>query len=196
MTSDASARMAPALLVIDMISLLDFPSGARIAPAAVEAAHRIHALRERFHARRWPVVYANDNFAHWQADFREMVAMAAASGGAARDIADLLSPQPQDHLILKPKHSAFLGTALPVLLAKLCVRRLLLTGMALEGCVLATAIDANAREFEVAVVREAVAGQPRLRRPTFEVLAGSKVARLVTLRGAVAWAASGRQAIA
>ena len=181
-------KAPPALLIVDMISLLDFEDAARIAPAAAEAARHIRTLRGRFHARRWPVIFANDHFAHWRADFGDLVALASASGGIAGEIANLLAPQPQDHLILKPKHSAFLGTALPVLLSKLGARRLLLTGMALEGCILATAMDANARDFEVAVVREAVAGLPRLRRPALEVLAGSGAARLVALRGAVAWA--------
>src|SRR5690606_33426830 len=138
-----------ALLVIDMIGMLDFPGADRLAPAALRAARAIRTLRARFHERGWPVIYANDNFAHWQSDFRELVAMASATPGAAQKIAGLLEPAPEDYFVLKPKHSAFLETALPILLAKLGVHRLLLTGMALEACVMATAIDANAREFEV-----------------------------------------------
>lgn len=179
----------PALLVVDMIGLFDFPDAARIAPAAVRAARRARDLRERFHRRGWPVVYANDNFAQWQAEFRELLAMAAATPGAPRQVAALLEPVPGDYFILKPKHSAFLATALPVLLAKLGVRRILLAGMALEGCILATAIDANAREYEVAVARDAVAGLPALRASTFKVLAGSNAARLVEGAGAISWCA-------
>nr|WP_281383366.1 isochorismatase family cysteine hydrolase [Pseudoxanthomonas broegbernensis] len=174
------------MLIVDMISLLDFPGAARMAP--VDAARRIHALRRRCHAHGWPVVFANDNFARWHSDFHGLVAMAAAAGGAAAQIAQLLAPLPQDYLVLKPKHSAFLSTPLAVLLAKLGVRRLLLAGMALESCILATAMDANAREFEVAVAKDAVAGLPELRASALKVLAGSKAARLVTSRGASAWA--------
>lgn len=183
------AGPSPALLVIDMIGLLDFPDADRLAPSAVRAARAVQSLRERFHRRGWPVVYVNDNFARWQSDFRELVAMASATPGPAQVIAGLLEPTPQDYFVLKPKHSAFLDTALPVLLAKLGVRRLVLTGMALESCVLATAIDANAREYEAAVVREAVAGQPPLRAAAFKVLTGSKAADVVALDRAVAWAA-------
>ncbi len=184
----ASTGSVPALLVIDMISLFDFPSSARLTAPALAAARRIRGLRGRFHEREWPVVYVNDHFARWRADFRELVALAMASEGAPQEIAGLIAPQPQDYLVPKPKHSAFLGTALPALLAKLGVRRLLLAGMSLEGCVLATALDANAREFEVGVVREAVAGLPGLREPTFKVLTGSGAARVVPLRSALAWA--------
>ncbi|WP_337926361.1 isochorismatase family cysteine hydrolase [Luteimonas saliphila] len=177
-----------ALLIIDMVNLLDFPDAGRMAPSAVAAARRIKALREGFHARDWPVVFANDNFARWRSDFRELVALAANSEGAPREIAGLLAPDSRDYFILKPKHSAFLATPLPVLLAKLGVRRLLLSGMALESCVLATATDANAREFEVAIVRDAVAGLPGLRQSALKALSGSGAARLVASHDALAWA--------
>jgi len=177
------------LLVVDMIGLFDFPGAERIAPSAVRAARAIAGLRERFHRRGWPVVFANDNFARWQSDFRELVAMAGATPGAAQRIAALLEPGPDDHFVLKPKHSAFQCTALPVLLAKLGVRRILLSGTALESCILATAIDANAREYGVAVVRDAVAGRPDLRAATLKVLEGAKTAKVVDAGRAVAWGA-------
>ncbi|MEN1929309.1 isochorismatase family cysteine hydrolase [Luteimonas sp. MJ250] len=183
----------PALVVVDMVGLFDFPEADVIAPAALRAARNIHTLRERFNDRGWPVLFANDNFARWQSDFRELVAMASATPGPAGRIAALLQPLPDDHFVLKPKHSAFLATALPVLLAKLGVRRILLAGMALESCVLATAIDANAREYDVAVLRDGVAGRPRLRASTFKVLEGAGIARTIETRNAVAWGARGTQ---
>lgn len=170
-----------------MIGLFDFPGADRLAPAAVRAARRIASLRAGFHARAWPVVHANDNFARWRSDFRELVAMASAIEGAPRRIAALLEPGPDDHFVLKPKHSAFLYTALPVLLAKLGVRRLLIAGMALESCILATAIDANAREYEVGVVRDGVAGKPALRASALKVLEGSQAADVVDADRAIAW---------
>lgn len=186
------AAGVPALLVVDMIGLFDFPGAERIAPSALRAARAIRGLRERFHRRGWPVIYANDNFAHWRSDFRDLVAMAGAAPGAAQGIATLLEPGPDDHFVLKPKHSAFQYTALPVLLAKLGVHRILLAGMALESCILATAIDANAREYPVAVVRDCVAGRPALRAATLKVLEGSKTSDVVDVRRAVAW--GGRRA--
>lgn len=187
-----ATRGTPALLVIDMISRLDFDGAERMAGAAVAAARRIRRLRQHFHRHGWPVIYVNDNFAQWQADFRELIAMAAASGDAPRQIATLLDPDPRDHFVLKPKHSAFLATPLPVLLSKLDVRELLLTGMALESCILSTALDANAREYAVAVARDAVAGLPRLRKATLDVLAGSKAARVINSASALAWRAPAR----
>ena len=59
--------------------------------------------------------------------------------------------------------------------------------MALESCILATAIDANAREYKVAVVRDGVAGRPGLRAATFKVLEGAKTAGVIDAKGAIAW---------
>lgn len=182
----AAASAPPALLVVDMISLFDFPGAGRM--GLLPAARGIQALRRRFHAEGWPVVYANDNFARWLCGFDDLVGMAAAAGGMAREVVGLLAPAAQDYQVLKPKHSAFLATPLAVLLAKLGVRRLLVTGMALESCVLATAIEANARELEVVVSRDAVAGRPELRAAAFKVLSGSRAARVLGNRAALAWA--------
>ena len=87
--------------------------------------------------------------------------------------------------MLKPKHSAFLASPLPILLAKLGVRRLCLTGMTADSCVLATALDANAREFEVVVALEAVAAMPSQKRRALAVLVNSGAARVARLSSLV-----------
>ena len=129
-----------------------------------------------------PVVYANDNFAHWRADFRELVAMAAASGSTGQAVSALLQPCPQDYFVLKPKHSAFLATALPVLLGKLRVDTLFLTGMTADSCILATALDGNAREYRVRVVRDAVAALPQRKRQALSLIASSRAGSVVSSR--------------
>ena len=182
-----------ALLIIDMVSLMDFETAGDIATSALAAARHIRDLRRHCHERGLPVIFANDNFSRWQADFRELVAMAKARGGTAAAIIELLPPLPQDYFVLKPKHSAFLASPLPVLLTKLAVRRLLITGMALESCVLATALDAKAHEFEVAIVRDAVAGLDELHEATLGVLERTEAATLVNADHAIDWATTREQ---
>lgn len=179
-----------ALLVIDLVSLMDFETAPDVAASTLAAARKISQLRRLCHERGWPVIFANDNFSRWQADFPDLVAMARARGGTAAAIVDLLPPLPQDYFVLKPKHSAFLASPLPVLLAKLQARRLLLTGLALESCVLATALDANAREFSVGIVRDAVAGLPALHEPTLAVLEHSRAATILDSTAAGDWMAA------
>ena len=62
-----------ALLIIDMINLFDFPGGRALAAAADRASRVVERVRARFHAAGSPVVYVNDNFADWRADFHALV---------------------------------------------------------------------------------------------------------------------------
>ena len=75
----------------------------------------------------------------------------------AAPILDHLEPQPDDTLILKPRHSAFHQTALHFILETRGIRRLLLTDVSTEACVLATALDARMLEIDVAAVSDCVA---------------------------------------
>jgi len=170
----------PALLIIDLFSRFDFPDGERLAPLAVEAAASVATLRRLFDEQRWPVIYANDNFGNWKCGFRELVDECTNTPGAPQRIAQLLRPGPDHYTILKPKHSAFLSTPLQILLEKVEVGPLVLTGMAMDSCVLATAIDANSREHECLVVSDAAAVLPERRQATLDVLDKSGVAKTLS----------------
>ena len=140
-----------ALLIIDMINDLEFEGGARLLPQALAAARRIAALKRRARAVAVPVIYANDNFGRWRSDFRQAVDHCLKDGVRGRPLAETLQPDDEDYYVLKPKHSAFYATALATLLGHLGTRRLILTGINGDTCVLATAMDAYLREFELAV---------------------------------------------
>ncbi|MCD9031420.1 cysteine hydrolase [Luteimonas sp. Y-2-2-4F] len=156
--------MTTALLVVDMINSFRFPQGAALARAAEPVSRRIAWLRGRFAAAGLPVVYVNDNFMDWKADFRQLQAVCAQPGMPGAEIAKRLAPRPDDYYVLKPKHSAFLASPLDVLLKKLEVRRLVVTGIAADACVLSTAQDAHMREYALAVPRDAVGAVTPARR--------------------------------
>lgn len=141
----------PVLLIIDMVNTFDFEGGARLARAAAEAARRIATLRRRWHGAGAPVVYVNDNFMRWQADFRELVAVCMHDGMPGAGIARQLQPGPDDYFVLKPKHSGFFGTTLETLLRFIGARTLVLTGLTTEMCVLFTAMDAYMRDYALLV---------------------------------------------
>lgn len=147
-----------------MINLFDFEGGARLAKEAARIAPRIARLKARFSRARAPVIYVNDNFMDWRADFKELVAICSRPENAGAGIAHLLAPGPDDYYILKPKHSAFLATPLSLLLAECGVRRLVLTGLAADACVLITAQEANMREYRVSIPPDCVAAQTPGRR--------------------------------
>ncbi len=171
----------PALLIIDMFSKFDFPDAAALAPSAVRAARQIARLKEAAAKQACPVIYINDNFAEWKRDFKELVEICLQTPGTPGTIAKLLLPTPDDYSILKPKHSAFLSTPLSILLAKLGSRRLLITGTAADSCIAATCFDANSREYETLVVREAVAGIGARKTRALKLIEDAQAAKVVPI---------------
>jgi nicotinamidase-related amidase len=147
-----------ALLIIDMINDLEFPGGERLLDPAVEAARNIAALRERCTALRIPTIFANDNFGRWRSDFREAVSHVLGDGVRGEPLARQVTPGQDDYFILKPKHSAFFSTTLDTLLRYLGTRRLIVTGVRTDSCVLLTAADAYMRDYTLSVPRDCVAG--------------------------------------
>lgn len=84
------ARPTSALLIIDMINLFDFEGGGRLAKEAA----RIARLKARFSEAGAPVIYVNDNFMDWRADFKELIAICSHPQNAGAEIARLLAPGP------------------------------------------------------------------------------------------------------
>lgn len=147
----APDKAAVALLLIDVINDLEFPEADPMLPAAIEMAHRIADLKKRAAAAGIPCIYVNDNFGRWRSDFRNQVEHCLHDGVRGEPLARMLSPDEDDYFVLKPKHSGFFSTTLNTLLDYLGARRLILTGIAGNMCVLYTANDAYMRDFKLVV---------------------------------------------
>lgn len=160
----APDESADALLILDLISDFRFPDGERLLRIALPAARRIARLKERARKSRVPVIYVNDNRGRWRSDRGELVARCMESDAPGRPVVELLAPLPDDYFIFKPKHSGFFATPLAALLKHLGTRRLVITGVTLEQCVLFTAMDAYLRDFDMAVPSDCVAGLLHRRR--------------------------------
>ncbi len=153
--SRSSGRRArTALLILDMISEFRFPNGRELVRPAARAATHILDLKRRM---RSPVIYVNDAPRPWESDPREYVARCMRPRARGRAIAELLAPAKQDFFLFKPRHSAFYDTPLDSLLARLRIRRIVLTGVTAHQCVLFTAMDAHVRDYNVRIVRDCVA---------------------------------------
>jgi nicotinamidase-related amidase len=153
------AAAATALLVVDMFSGWDFPDAEKLAPAALRIAPRIAALKRRCDRARVPTVFINDNDGRWRSDAPKVVERSAAATPHGAAIAARLAPGENDYFVLKPKHSAFFATPLDLLLRHLRVRRLLVTGVAGDQCVLLTAIEARMQDYAVVVPADCVGSQ-------------------------------------
>lgn len=141
---------ATALLIIDTINDLEFSGGERLLKHALPMAENIAALKRRTAAAGIPAIYLNDNFGQWRSDFRTVVRR-NLDGVRGAPVVQLLVPDQDDYFVLKPKHSGFFGTTLETLLRFIDAKRLILTGLTTEMCVLFTAMDAYMRDYALLI---------------------------------------------
>ena len=147
-----------ALLLIDFINLFDFEHAEQLAPRAVRAARRTARLKARMKQRGSPIIFVNDNFGQWKSDFVSLTQKCLGREGASKAIAEILAPARDDLVILKPRHSAFYGTPMEFLLQELKADHLVLTGIAVDMCVFASAQDAYVRQYALRIPADCTAG--------------------------------------
>jgi nicotinamidase-related amidase len=152
----APDKCETALLLIDVINDLKFSEADQLLKFARPMARNLLRLKRRAQKAGIPVIYVNDNFGRWQSDFRKTVEHCARERSKGRELARLLHPEEEDYFVLKPKHSGFFSTTLETLLRYLEAKRLILTGIAGNYCVLFTANDAYMRDFELIVPSDCV----------------------------------------
>ena len=145
-----------ALLLIDVINDMEFEGGGQLLKDALPMAKKIAALKTRARQREIPVIYVNDNFGKWRSDFKKTLEHCLQDNCTGKLVAEILKPDEDDYFVLKPKHSGFFSTTLDILLEYLEVKTLILTGIAGNNCVLATANDAYMRDFHLVVPADCV----------------------------------------
>jgi nicotinamidase-related amidase len=152
-----------ALLILDMITEMDFRGASPMRRDVEGVAETILKLRNAADKARLPVIYVNDNFGEWHSERYRLVERALGSDGG-REIVAGLAPRDGDYFIIKPQFSGFYATNLQVLLPKLGVDQLVLTGISADICVLFTAADAHMRDYRLWIPEDAVAAQTHERR--------------------------------
>jgi nicotinamidase-related amidase len=136
---------------------LAIPDRGDLIEHATAAAGVIKRLRTEATRAGLPVVYVNDNYGQWHSDRDKIIDHCQRRGSLGRAIVERIRPREKDYFIIKPQFSGFYATNLQVLLPQLGVRRLILTGIAADICVLFTAADAHMRDYALWVPRDAVA---------------------------------------
>ena len=138
-----------ALLLIDVVNDLAFDGSGPLVAQAEAMAAPLAQLKRRATTAGVPTIYINDNFGQWRSDFRRTVAHCTARSSPGHRVSRRLRPTAHDYFVLKPKHSGFFDTTLDTLLETLGVRRVILTGIAGNICVLFTANDAYMRDYKI-----------------------------------------------
>src|SRR5947208_16532273 len=141
-------------LIAAATNALSLPEFKPLAPCIPALADKIARLKRRARVAKVPVIYVNDNFGRWRSDFRALIEH--CHKGKTRLLIEQLYPEQADYFVLKPKHSGFFSSTLETLLRYLGVRRLIITGIAGNFCVLFTANDAYMRDYELVVPSDCV----------------------------------------
>jgi nicotinamidase-related amidase len=159
LTSPRLPKSKQVLILVDFINPLDFPGAETLAAPAVAAARATAELKAKLEKQDVAVIYANDNYGVWQSDFHSLVSSCLGMEGPPGEIARLLYPQATDLTILKPRHSAFFGSPLELLLTEMEAEDLVICGLATDICVQLTAMDAFLREYRIWVPSDCTAAE-------------------------------------
>ncbi|MEJ9233160.1 isochorismatase family cysteine hydrolase [Peribacillus butanolivorans] len=144
-----------ALLIIDIINDFNFNHGDMLLEHTKLIIEPILKLKKHMKEKGFPIIYINDHYDLWQADFDKIIDTCKNTGNA--QLIEKIKPQKDEFFLIKPKHSAFYGTALNTLLKQLKVETLILTGIAGNICVLFTANDAYMREYQLWIPEDCIA---------------------------------------
>jgi nicotinamidase-related amidase len=145
-----------AVLVIDMMNTYQHPDADKLAPNVAEIIDPLAQLLAEARDRDdVDVIYVNDNYGDFSAEFSDIVR--SALDGDRPDLVKPILPAQGLRVMTKVRHSAFYATSLAYLLTQLEPEKVVLTGQVTEQCILYTALDAYVRHFTVVVARDAVA---------------------------------------
>ncbi|MDQ0233564.1 isochorismatase family cysteine hydrolase [Metabacillus malikii] len=138
-----------ALLIIDMINDFQFQHGPILAKRSLDISESILCLKQKMKERGYPIIYVNDHYQLWQADFQKIAKKCKNS--LSERIIHKMYPNHDDYFLIKPNYSAFFETSLNSLLLSLDIRTLIITGIAGNICVQFTANDAYMRGFDIII---------------------------------------------
>jgi nicotinamidase-related amidase len=106
-----------------------------------------------------PVIYVNDHFGKWHSSFEKVYAHCTRASSLGKGVSRMLKPKRSDFFVLKPRHSGFHHTSLTLVLEDLMAKRLILTGIATNLCVLFTAHDAHMNRYPLIVLSDCCAAE-------------------------------------
>lgn len=149
--------MRPALIVIDMLNDSWIGRDKARQETMVGAINElVAAMRERSR----PVIWVRQEFEPDLSDaFPEMRARqirVTIKGTEGCQLLAGLAISPTDPVIVKKRYSAFFGTGLDDLLARLVPDSLILAGINTHACIRTTAIDAYQRDWQVVLAGDCI----------------------------------------
>ena len=150
-----------ALLIIDMQNDFCLPGAPFEVKGALAVATQIKKAMDAGRSYGLPIVHI---IRHYRADgidveitrFRAFIENGGAliEGTKGAEIIDELKPVIGEYIVIKKRWSAFFQTELDILLRRLNVNRIVVTGVQTPNCIRATVWDANSLDYEVTVLTD------------------------------------------
>lgn len=149
-----------AVLFIDIINDFDFDGGEKLLKHTDDILPNLVKLKQFAKKNNLPVIYINDHYNLWQADFHKIIKR--CKNDNSKHIIESLKPdEKEDYFLMKPQHSAFFQTPLQSLLHDLGRTHLIMAGIAGDICILFTAKDAYMYQFGMHIPENCMASEEK-----------------------------------
>lgn len=157
MTYTTSLLSKTAVLFIDLINDFNFDGGNKLLQHTKNILPHLKRLKTFAHKNNLPVIYINDHYGVWQADFGKIIRY--CTNDRNKEIIEEVQPDDNDYRLIKPQHSAFFQTPLHSLLQEFGKTHLLLAGIAGDICILFTAKDAYMYKYDMHIPENCMASE-------------------------------------
>ncbi|MCG5103300.1 isochorismatase family cysteine hydrolase [Oceanobacillus alkalisoli] len=148
-----------AVVFIDIINDFNFPGGDKLLRNTEKILPNLIKLKEFAKENNLPVIYVNDHYGLWQADFDKIIKQ--CTNHSSKEIIEAMKPDDDDYFFIKPQHSAFFQTPLHSLLTDLNRYSLILAGIAGDICILFTAKDAYMYKMDLHIPENCMASEEK-----------------------------------
>ncbi len=146
-----------ALLIIDMLNDFVLAGAPLKAENAESIINPIKQEIEKAKTNFYPVIYLCDRHEEDDLEFR-LYPRHAVKNSEGEKIIEELRPEGNDIIVRKYSLSGFYNTELNEILKKLFIKKLVITGIYSNICVLYTAFGAVIRGYDVDIVKKATIG--------------------------------------
>ncbi|MEM3851564.1 MAG: isochorismatase family cysteine hydrolase [Methanomassiliicoccales archaeon] len=155
-----------ALLIVDMINAFVNSESPLCVRGAKETVPRIRRVADECRKRGVPVFFVTRGYRedgsdvevsrwkYWSEHGRPLTL--DSKGKSSGEFYGSLKPKKGDYVILKKKWSAFFRTELDLILRKLNVDTVVITGTQTPNCIRATAFDADMNDFGTVIIEDCV----------------------------------------
>ena len=158
-----------ALIVVDMINAFVEKDSPLCVPGAKETVPRIKMVIEACRSKGIPIFfiargYRDDGsdvevsrWKFWNDNGRPL--SISSTGPTSGEFYGPLKPENGDYVIVKKKWSAFFRTELDLILRRLRVDAVAITGTQTPNCIRATAYDADMNDFDTVIIQDCISSK-------------------------------------